>query len=161
MSRVKRVSCGDVNCHLVQGKQGALLVDAGRAGYGEKLLALCQRWDVRLIVLTHGHLDHVQNAAFLAERLGAPIAMHRADAALLEALMACATTDGAADLLDRGGLLKPVMGRLMERIAFHLQARAPGLGAQAVVYTNGWGISGRTGGADALLARLKLGRELQ
>ena len=84
MSSVKRVSCGDVNCHLGQGKQGALLVDAGRAGYGEKLLALCQRWDVRLIVLTHGHLDHVQNAAFLAERLGAPIAMHRADAALLE-----------------------------------------------------------------------------
>ena len=58
MSRIKRVHCGDVNCHLVQGEQGAILVDTGRAGYGEKLLPLCRQWDVRLIVLTHGHLDH-------------------------------------------------------------------------------------------------------
>ncbi len=83
MSRIKRVPCGDVNCHLIQGEQGAILVDTGRAGYGEKLLPLCQRWDVRLIVLTHGHLDHTQNAAFLSQRLGVPIAMHRADRELL------------------------------------------------------------------------------
>ena len=84
MSRVRRVPCGDVNCHLIQGEQGAVLVDTGRAGYGEKLLPLCQRWDVRLIVLTHGHLDHVQNAAFLSRQLDVPIAMHRADLELLE-----------------------------------------------------------------------------
>ena len=84
MSRIKRVSCGDVNCHLVQGEQGAILVDTGRSGYGEKLLPLCQRWDVRLIVLTHGHQDHTQNAAFLAQQLGVPIAMHQADRELLE-----------------------------------------------------------------------------
>ena len=78
MSRIKRVHCGDVNCHLVQGEQGAILVDTGRAGYGEKLLPLCRQWDVRLIVLTHGHLDHVQNAAFLSQQLEIPIAMHRA-----------------------------------------------------------------------------------
>ena len=83
MSRIKRVPCGDVNCHLIQGEQGAILVDTGRSGYGEKLLPLCQRWDVRLIVLTHGHLDHTQNAAFLSQRLGVPIAMHRADRELL------------------------------------------------------------------------------
>ena len=46
MSRIKRVHCGDVNCHLVQGEQGAILVDTGRAGYGEKLLPLCRQWDV-------------------------------------------------------------------------------------------------------------------
>ena len=37
-----------------------------------------------LIVLTHGHLDHVQNAAFLSQQLEVPIAMHRADLELLE-----------------------------------------------------------------------------
>ena len=84
MSRVLRVPCGDVNCHLIQGEQGAVLVDTGRSGYGEKLLPLCQRWDVRLIVLTHGHVDHAQNAAFLAGELGVPVAMHRLDAPLLE-----------------------------------------------------------------------------
>ena len=84
MSRIKRVHCGDVNCHLVQGEQGAILVDTGRAGYGKKLLPLCRQWDVRLIVLTHGHLDHVQNAAFLSQQLEVPIAMHRSDLELLE-----------------------------------------------------------------------------
>lgn len=84
MSQIRRVHCGDVNCYLVQGEQGALLVDTGRAGYGEKLLPLCRQWDVRLIVLTHGHLDHVQNAAFLSQQLEVPIAMHRADLNLLE-----------------------------------------------------------------------------
>ena len=39
---------------------------------------------MRLIVLTHGHLDHVQNAAFLSQQLEVPIAMHRADLELLE-----------------------------------------------------------------------------
>ena len=84
MSRIKRVPCGDVNCHLIQGEQGALLVDTGRVGYGERLLPLCRQWDVRLIVLTHGHLDHIQNAAFLAQQLEVPVAMHRSDLELLE-----------------------------------------------------------------------------
>ena len=66
MSRIKRVHCGDVNCHLVQGEQGAILVDTGRAGYGEKLLTLCQRWDVRLIVLTHGHWTMCRTPPFWA-----------------------------------------------------------------------------------------------
>jgi len=34
---------------------------------------------VKLILLTHGHLDHIQNAAYLSEQLNAPIAMHEAD----------------------------------------------------------------------------------
>jgi glyoxylase-like metal-dependent hydrolase (beta-lactamase superfamily II) len=39
-------------------------------------------------VLTHGHYDHVQNAVYLAEKLGVPIAMHPADVPLLEDVLA-------------------------------------------------------------------------
>lgn len=79
---VERIACGNVNCYLVRGPAGAILVDTGRAAQREKVLNACRGAGVRLLVLTHGHVDHVQNAAFLAEALGVPIAMSPADAGL-------------------------------------------------------------------------------
>jgi glyoxylase-like metal-dependent hydrolase (beta-lactamase superfamily II) len=43
------------------------------------VISACKGRDVRLIVLTHGHLDHIQNAAALSKELNAPIAIHKAD----------------------------------------------------------------------------------
>jgi glyoxylase-like metal-dependent hydrolase (beta-lactamase superfamily II) len=40
--------------------------------------------EVRLIVLTHGHIDHAGSAAALKRLTHAPILMHRADLALVE-----------------------------------------------------------------------------
>ena len=34
---------------------------------------------MRLIVLTHGHMDHCQNAAYLANALKIPVAMSKKD----------------------------------------------------------------------------------
>lgn len=72
-----------MNCYLVQGEEGAVLVDTGYTGYVERLLDTCLGAGVRLIVLTHGHLDHIQNTALLMERLGVPAALHPADLGLL------------------------------------------------------------------------------
>jgi glyoxylase-like metal-dependent hydrolase (beta-lactamase superfamily II) len=41
--------------------------------------------DVRRIVLTHAHTDHAGGAAEMAARTGAPVAVHEADAAAVEA----------------------------------------------------------------------------
>lgn len=81
-SCVERISCGNVNCYLVKGPSGAVLVDTGRSACRDKVLSACRNAGVRLVALTHGHVDHVQNAAFLAEALGVPIAMSPADAGL-------------------------------------------------------------------------------
>lgn len=86
MENVQRISCGSVNCFLVKSVGSAILVDTGREAYKEKILRICTadpEAPVRLIVLTHGHVDHVQNAAFLANTLGIPIAMHEEDFSLL------------------------------------------------------------------------------
>ena len=72
MRGIRRIPCGNVNCYLVQGEEGAVLVDTGYTGYVERLLDTCLGAGVRLIVLTHGHLDHIQNTALLMERLGVP-----------------------------------------------------------------------------------------
>ena len=102
---------------------------------------------------------HSKVADARMEILTAHAALCGADRPLLEGLMDCTTTDAALVLLDRSGLLEPVMARLLDRIAGHLQARAPQLQPQAVVYTNDRGILGCTAGAKPLLERLKLGRE--
>lgn len=74
------------NFYLLETGSGVVIVDTGfasaapaaldkliRLGYGPR--------DVRLIFLTHVHADHVGSAAQLRRATGAPIALHRADAA--------------------------------------------------------------------------------
>lgn len=81
--RVERIKCGNANCFLLHGEDGAILIDTSRTAYREQILAACHKANVRLIVLTHGHVDHVQNAAYLSRELGVPIAMNEADAPLI------------------------------------------------------------------------------
>ena len=80
---IKRMKLGNGNCYLLCSNGSAVLVDTGRERYRDRVLDACQDYNVRLLVLTHGHMDHVQNAAYLAQQLQIPIAMHRADLDLL------------------------------------------------------------------------------
>lgn len=84
MAEIKRIKCGNVNSYLVEDHGRAILVDTGRNGFEEKILAHCQKVNVELIVLTHGHIDHVQNAAYLTKVLCAPLALHKGDLELIK-----------------------------------------------------------------------------
>jgi hydroxyacylglutathione hydrolase len=80
---------GTVNCYLIETGTGFILIDTGssngRAELESELTgAGCKPGDLKLIVLTHGDFDHTGNAAYLRERLGAKIAMHRDDAGMAE-----------------------------------------------------------------------------
>jgi glyoxylase-like metal-dependent hydrolase (beta-lactamase superfamily II) len=80
---VRRICCGNGNCYLISNGKNAILVDTGREKYRQKILDACKPYNVRLLVLTHGHVDHIQNAAFLSNALICPIAMHEADISLI------------------------------------------------------------------------------
>lgn len=84
MEKIKRIKCGNGNCYIVSNGENAILVDTSLTKYRDKILAACKPYKMRLLVLTHGHIDHMQNAAFLAEKLGVPIAMHKADMNLIK-----------------------------------------------------------------------------
>ena len=84
MTEIKRIQVGNGNCYLLINGKNAVLIDTAREKGREKILEACLGYHVTLIALTHGHVDHVQNAAFLAEKLNAPVAMHRADLDLLQ-----------------------------------------------------------------------------
>lgn len=80
---IQRICCGNVNCYLISNGKTGILVDTGRKKYRQKILDALKPYDVRLLVLTHGHVDHIQNAAFLSDALGCPVAMHEADIPLI------------------------------------------------------------------------------
>ena len=79
MIDIHRISAGNVNCYIVVGKDKAILIDTGRKKYRERILDKCKEYHVSLIVLTHGHMDHCQNAAYLANSLNISVAMSKKD----------------------------------------------------------------------------------
>lgn len=83
MVKIHRIAGGNVNCYIVADNDKAILIDTGRKKYREKILEKCKEFHVRLIVLTHGHMDHCQNAAYLANALHIPIAMNKNDMNLI------------------------------------------------------------------------------
>lgn len=81
---VHLVSRADVNCYLVEDDDGLTLVDAGLPAMwrqlGEAIRALGHRpRDLRALVLTHAHFDHVGLARRLQQRLGLAVWAHRED----------------------------------------------------------------------------------
>jgi hydroxyacylglutathione hydrolase len=75
-----------VNAHLVVGSDGCVLVDAGLPGTEREIERVLAREnlsfeDIKLIVITHAHVDHAGAAARVRELSGAPILAHRGDLA--------------------------------------------------------------------------------
>lgn len=77
------------NAYLIEGERGFVLTDTGfrldRAQLDEELRAAgCRPGSLKLILITHADPDHSANAAYLRDKYGAKIAMHRAEAAAVE-----------------------------------------------------------------------------
>jgi glyoxylase-like metal-dependent hydrolase (beta-lactamase superfamily II) len=83
--RIPILPLGLANAHLIQGPGGCILVDAGLPGSEAKLgrtlaqLGLSPQ-DIKLIVITHAHVDHAGAAHAVREATGAPIVAHAGDA---------------------------------------------------------------------------------
>jgi hydroxyacylglutathione hydrolase len=84
MSKVQRIKCGNVNCYIVSDGASGILIDTGMRENLDTVVEACKHYNIKLIVLTHAHCDHADNAAALSEILGAPVAMHRDDVDLIE-----------------------------------------------------------------------------
>ena len=84
MSTVTWIKCKTDNCYLVSNGSDAFLVDTGSAIGYDKVLSECSRYNMKLIVLTHTHFDHAENAAKLAKHFNIPVACHEADVELFE-----------------------------------------------------------------------------
>jgi glyoxylase-like metal-dependent hydrolase (beta-lactamase superfamily II) len=83
---IETIRLGFVNAFLVRAGDGFVLIDSGLVRQWKELeeelmSAGCEPGGLKLVVLTHGDLDHVGNCGNLKKKYGAPVAMHRGDAA--------------------------------------------------------------------------------
>ena len=89
------------------------------------------------------------------------IAAHAAAAGLgaerVGEILQCVSCDDALRILREADLCEQTMDRLMERIAFHLHAKAgEELEIGAITFSKAYGLLGQTAGADGLLRKIVL-----
>jgi glyoxylase-like metal-dependent hydrolase (beta-lactamase superfamily II) len=84
--QVHSLRLGLGRAYLLEFPKGMILVDCGSPGQERKVIHALHRLgrsDLRLIFITHAHLDHYGSAAALRRISGAPVAIHRLDAAAM------------------------------------------------------------------------------
>ena len=84
MVKVIRIKGGTDNCYVVTDGKAAVLVDTASGENLEMVTAECDKYEMKLIFLTHVHFDHAENAKALSERYKVPVAFNRADEELFE-----------------------------------------------------------------------------
>ena len=83
-----RIDLGFDQCYVLK-SEGVIAVDAGAPNKGRDFARGLERasippQDVQLVVITHGHWDHIGSAGELKAITGAKLAMHRSEVSWLE-----------------------------------------------------------------------------
>ena len=82
------IPLGQTNCFILKG-EGAVLIDAGGPRTADKFARLIAKTpvkpeDIGLIVITHGHFDHIGSAKEIKAMTGAKLAIHKNEKPWLE-----------------------------------------------------------------------------
>lgn len=86
--RIHAFQLGIDRCYLIQG-DGTVMIDGGCPNKMRRFLAALEKLALRpdtikLVVLSHGHWDHIGSAKVIKDITGAKIALHGAEKAWLE-----------------------------------------------------------------------------
>ncbi|MCR5733490.1 MAG: MBL fold metallo-hydrolase [Lachnospiraceae bacterium] len=84
MHKIHQIRCKTDNCYIVENGDNAILVDTGTKEWYDTVLNECKKYNMRLIVLTHVHFDHAENASKLSEEFDIPVAFHKSDEELFD-----------------------------------------------------------------------------
>ncbi len=106
------------------------------------------------IMNTHSH-----DADGRLEILCASAVKAGCDVEVLKNIVNCITTDEAIDILDRIGMRQKVMDNLMERIHFYITRRSCGVKTGVVVFSNKYGLLGKTVLADEVTEAIRAEEE--
>ena len=88
-ARIISVPLGFTDCYLIQEDTGIIMIDGGTSGnintFKTTLSAhSIQPSDIKLIIVTHGHIDHIGSLNDIKTYTGAQIAAHHNDRQCLE-----------------------------------------------------------------------------
>lgn len=67
------------NLYVIKGVDGDILIDTGFIGMKRKIKKYLDKFNIKLIVLTHAHVDHSWNASYLKKLYNCKILMSRED----------------------------------------------------------------------------------
>ncbi len=86
---IKTISLTFVNSYLIKTDKGYILIDTGVPTSRDALEKALETegvkpGDLKLVIITHGDIDHVGNCAYLRKKYGVKIAMHKNDAKMAE-----------------------------------------------------------------------------
>lgn len=165
--KVEFIEVGPVftNCYLVSDGNQAVLIDPGDDFLRIESLIKKSNVDVKKIILTHGHIDHIGALPQVKNITKAPVLIHPDDAVMLTDAQAnlstfhsvAFTTESADGLLNEGDIIE--VGKLKLRV-LHTPGHTPGgisLLADGLIFTGDalfWGSIGRSdfpGGNHELL----------
>lgn len=76
---ITRIKGGTDNCYIVSDGKNAILFDTSSGDSQAEVLEALSRYDLKLVVLSHPHFDHAENAALISERFNVPVAYNKAD----------------------------------------------------------------------------------
>ena len=79
---IQIIKSGNTNCYLIKLGRAYALIDAGTAldkDFLTKLQAIVPLNQIEIVILTHGHYDHVGHATKLQNDYGSQIAIHQKD----------------------------------------------------------------------------------
>jgi hydroxyacylglutathione hydrolase len=112
MLDIKQIDLGMVNAYLLEADDGYILVDTGVSQMFPKIMgaltkAGCSQENLKMIILTHGDMDHVGSAVALKKEYGAKLAMHEADYPMVR--------EGKPLQREAKGLLWKIMSKMNQR----------------------------------------------
>lgn len=78
MKKFNNVFCkrfGYFNVYVIKGAKGDILIDTGFIGIKRKLKKWLDKFDIKLIILTHAHVDHIWNVAYIKSLYDCEVAL--------------------------------------------------------------------------------------
>ena len=76
---ITHIKGGTDNCYLVSDGKNAVLFDTASGECLQQVTDECSKYDLKLIVLSHPHFDHAENAEALSKKFNVPVAYNEAD----------------------------------------------------------------------------------
>lgn len=157
---INMIDCGMVNCYVIRGTKGDVLIDTGREEYRDHIETWLLNYNIKLIILTHGHADHIQNAGYFSRLYNAPIMISPYDMRL------------ARDNSSRPYYITNPLGHLLKRenemlMHMHMNRFDPKIYAEEGMDLSPYGIDGvivdlqgHTKGSIGVLCKSSVGFDL-